>query len=69
MQPMRSGRVGALIVGLSLTAAAWAGAQQPVAMRIPAPELEGIDEWINSRPMSLSDLKGKVVVLHFWTFG
>jgi peroxiredoxin len=69
MQRLRSGRVGALLLGLSLTAVPWAGAQQPVAMRIPAPELQGIDEWINSKPTSLSDLKGKVVVLHFWTFG
>jgi peroxiredoxin len=69
MQRLRSGRVGALILALSLTAVPLAGAQQPVAMRIPAPELKGIDEWINSKPTALSDLKGKVVVLHFWTFG
>jgi len=66
---MLSARVGALVLGLSLTAVPWAAAQQPVAMKIPAPELQGIDEWINSKPRSLSDLKGKVVVLHFWTFG
>ncbi len=44
-------------------------AQEPVAMKIPAPELKGIDEWINSKPLQLKALKGKVVVLHFWTFG
>ena len=44
-------------------------AQEPVAMKIPAPELQGIEEWINSKPLKLKDLKGKVVVLHFWTFG
>src|SRR3974390_1155154 len=33
-----------------------------------APELVGITEWINSKPLSLEGLKGKVVVLHFWTF-
>jgi len=38
-------------------------------MRMPAPELRGIDEWINSKPTSLADLKGNVIVLHFWTFG
>jgi hypothetical protein len=46
-----------------------ASAQEPVAMKIPAPELKGIDEWINSKPLQLKALKGKVVVLHFWTFG
>jgi hypothetical protein len=46
-----------------------AGAQEPVAMKVAAPELEGIDTWINSKPLALKDLRGKVVVLHFWTFG
>jgi hypothetical protein len=64
-----SGSVGVLALGLSLTTVPWAGAQQPVAMKMPAPALTGIDEWINSKPTSLKDLKGKVVVLHFWAFG
>jgi hypothetical protein len=64
-----SGSVGALAFALSLTAAPGAGAQQPVAMTVPAPELTGIDEWINSKPVSLKGLKGKVVVVHFWAFG
>jgi thiol-disulfide isomerase/thioredoxin len=34
-----------------------------------APELVGITQWINSKPLALEKLKGKVVVLHFWTFG
>ena len=31
----------------------------------PAPELS-LKEWINSKPMDLKDLKGKIVVLDFW---
>jgi hypothetical protein len=69
MQRLHLGTIGALVVGLSLMAVPSVGAQQPVAMKIPAPELQGIDEWINSKPTSLKDWKGKVVVLHFWTFG
>ena len=69
MPRMFWGRVGALVLGLSLAAVPWASAQQPVVMNVPAPELQGIDEWINTRPTTLKDLKGKVVVLHFWTFG
>ena len=34
-----------------------------------APELKGITSWINSKPLSLSSLKGKIVLLHFWTVG
>jgi len=69
MQQSRLGRVGTLLFGLSLTALPSADAQQPVAMKMPAPKFKGIDEWINSKPLSLADLKGRVVVLHFWTFG
>ena len=35
----------------------------------PAPELAGITAWINSEPTTLASLRGKVVLVHFWTFG
>ena len=60
---------GVLVLGLFLIRLSPAAAEQPVEMRMPAPELKGIDEWINSKPLTLKDLKGKVVALHFWTFG
>lgn len=34
----------------------------------PAPELAGLENWINSGPLSLSELKGKVVMIDFWTY-
>jgi thiol-disulfide isomerase/thioredoxin len=37
--------------------------------RIKAPELEGGTAWLNTAgPIRIKDLKGKVVVLDFWTF-
>ena len=33
-----------------------------------APEIIGIKDWINSKPLSLADLKGKVVLVDFWTY-
>ncbi len=34
----------------------------------PAPEFTGISSWINSKPLTLVSLKGKVVLVDFWTY-
>lgn len=33
------------------------------------PEFQGISQWLNSPPLTIESLKGKVVMIHFWTFG
>ncbi|MBI3838959.1 MAG: redoxin domain-containing protein [Planctomycetia bacterium] len=33
-----------------------------------SPELAQIDDWINTSPVRLADLRGKVVAVHFWAF-
>ncbi len=35
---------------------------------LDAPELRGLQEWINSEPLTLKSLKGKVVLIDFWTY-
>ena len=35
----------------------------------PAPELIGGGDWLNSEPLSLAELRGKVVAVDFWTYG
>jgi peroxiredoxin len=35
----------------------------------PAPKLRDVTEWINSDPLTMNKLRGKVVLVHFWTFG
>jgi len=34
-----------------------------------APEIQSGDAWINSEPLTLARLRGKVVILNFYTFG
>ncbi len=33
-----------------------------------APELVGTQEWVNSDPLKIGDLRGKVVLVDFWTY-
>ena len=47
----------------------------PVADKVAAsqpgsllPEFQGISQWLNSEPLKIADLKGKVVLVQFWTF-
>jgi len=34
-----------------------------------APEFQNISGWINSEPLTLNGLRGKIVFLDFWTYG
>lgn len=43
---------------------AQAGASKPT----PAPEFTGIEHWLNSDPLTLASLRGRVVLVDFWTY-
>ncbi len=61
-----------MIIGLVLTAGFAAAAQAQLlkpGKTAPAPEFRGITQWINSEPLTLAKLRGKVVIVHFWTHG
>jgi DNA-binding beta-propeller fold protein YncE len=40
------------------------------APRVRAPELKGVRDWFNvAQPLTLASLRGKVVLIDFWTYG
>jgi thiol-disulfide isomerase/thioredoxin len=47
-------------------------ARHPAAIHLPIegelPSLGGATAWLNSSPLSASDLRGKVVLIDFWTY-
>ncbi len=42
--------------------------QQASLINLPATALSGATDWINSPPLTLDQLKGKVVLIDFWTY-
>ncbi|MCB8979330.1 MAG: redoxin domain-containing protein [Ardenticatenaceae bacterium] len=43
---------------------------RPFAGNVPAPEFPPGLDWLNvERPLTLADLRGKIVILDFWTYG
>lgn len=56
-------RIALLLLGLF---AATATAQTP---KIPAPDFRNVTRWINSPPLRMGELRGKVVLVDFWTYG
>ncbi|HEU4669182.1 MAG TPA: redoxin family protein [Dyella sp.] len=53
-----------LLALLLLAASATALADTPAR----APDFTGVTRWINSPPLSIDGLRGKVVLVDFWTF-
>lgn len=49
-------------------AATMAGASAAVPLGAAAPEFTGIEKWLNSEPLTMQQLKGKVVLVDFWTY-
>ncbi|SAK67467.1 thioredoxin family protein [Caballeronia ptereochthonis] len=60
------GAVAALAAFASTSNSSGLKTTQQVAMQ--APDFAGIDTWINSAPLHLEQLRGKVVLVDFWTF-
>lgn len=64
MRPGRALLFAALLAGLANGPAA----AQALRIGAPAPEVAG-DRWINSTPLTMQGLRGRVVLVEFWTYG
>lgn len=58
---------------LALTVVTLLGGWEPgaaISLRVgtPAPEITGAP-WINSAPLTMAGLRGRVVLVEFWTYG
>jgi hypothetical protein len=51
-------------------AAVWlfASSASAIILGRRAPEIAG-EHWINSKPLTIDGLKGRVVLVEFWTYG
>ena len=56
----------ALLAAIGLAAGSATG--QALRAGTPAPEVAG-ERWINSAPLTTAGLRGKVVLVEFWTYG
>ena len=65
---MRPGRAVVLAALLAAGLANGPAAAQALRIGAPAPEVAG-DRWINSAPLTMQGLRGRVVLVEFWTFG
>ncbi|HXX48718.1 MAG TPA: redoxin domain-containing protein [Myxococcota bacterium] len=47
----------------------WTRVAEGGESRAAAPEFAGIERWLNSEPLTMRELRGKVVLVDFWTLG
>jgi thiol-disulfide isomerase/thioredoxin len=57
-----------IALGALLAASVMHGSAQAGPAAVPAPEFTGIEKWLNSEPLTMESLRGKVVLVDFWTY-
>jgi thiol-disulfide isomerase/thioredoxin len=56
------------LAAIALSTATFAAAAATAPMATTAPEFTGIQQWLNSEPLTMRQLRGKVVLVDFWTY-
>ena len=62
------GRAWVILVMIGLGALTGSAVAQAPRLRDPAPDVKG-GPWINSAPLTIETLRGRVVMVEFWTHG
>ena len=60
--------IAVLLIVAQFGPAVFGGDQQNAGDHRPAPEFTGLSTWLNSPPLTVAALKGKVVLVQFWTY-
>ena len=67
------GTIAASLLVISSSVGAQDALTQPTRRALTAapkaPEFKGLTNWINSPPLTMAELRGKVVLVEFWTHG
>ncbi len=59
----------AILLAIYVFSTGFSASSGPVVADLgKAPEFTGIDHWLNSPPLSMRELRGKVVLVDFWTY-
>jgi hypothetical protein len=64
-------RIAVFKIGLALALSIWAvwpSAGAALTNGAAAPDVAG-ETWLNSKPLTMAGLKGRVVLVEFWTYG
>ena len=62
------GFVVAAVVSVGVAGGVVTTAAQALRLGQPAPDVAGA-RWINSQPLTIAGLRGRVVLVEFWTYG
>ncbi|MRV76179.1 redoxin domain-containing protein [Duganella sp. FT92W] len=57
-----------LAAACALAATVGSASAASLTFGMAAPEFTGIEKWLNSDPLTMQQLKGKVVLVDFWTY-
>jgi len=64
-------RLAVFTIGLALAFSIWAVSPRTgaaITNGALAPDLAG-ENWLNGKPLTMAGLKGRVVLVEFWTYG